>query len=266
MLANLHSHSSRCPHASGTDRGYAEAALAAGYRTLGFSDHCPWPWAPGEVPAGYRTNIRMDASETAAYVETVLALREEFAGRLEILLGFEAEWNPARTAAQDELFSRFPVDYLILGQHCFGDEWNCDWCSSRTGDESRLARYVDLCIEGLSSGRFLYLAHPDVVRFEGPDAAYARQMGRLCDFMRERDFPVEVNLLGLGDGRHYPSERFLRLAAERGNWATVGVDAHSPQAYAGAAAVEARAREMCAAAGLELREPPLPPRLRASAG
>lgn len=259
MLANLHCHTFRCRHAAKVpDRDFAEAAIAAGYRTLGFSDHCPWPWAPGEVPEGYRSGIRMDASETGEYVESLLSLRAECAGRLDVLIGFEVEHQPARIAAQDELFSRFPLDYLIMGQHFFGDEWEADWSGNPTEDESRLSRYVDLCIEGLSSGRYLYLAHPDTLRFVGDDRIYARHMGRLCDFMRDHGFPVEMNLLGLADGRHYPSERFLRVVAEHGNWATVGVDSHRPEALLGAAPVEARAREMCEKFGIEMREPPLP--------
>lgn len=262
MLANLHAHTFRCRHASGTDREYVEAALAAGYRAIGFSDHCPWPWDPAEMPPGYRSNVRMDAAETGGYFASLLALREEYAGRIDIRIGFEAEYLPHRVAAQDELFSRFPLDYLILGQHSFGDEWLRDWSSIPTTDESRLARYVDTCVEGLSTGRFVYLAHPDIIRYEGPESVWEKHMGRLCDFLRERDLPVEVNLLGLATGRHYPSRRMLRLAAARGNWATIGVDAHSPDRYAEAPALEARARALCEEAGLPLREPPVPAPVR----
>jgi len=264
MLANLHTHTRRCRHAANEpDRAWVEAAIEAGIRTLGFSDHCPWPRdAPPVPPPGFRSGVRMDPEETEDYVSSLLALRGEFAGRIDILIGFEVEHLPARIAAQDELFARFPVDYLICGQHYVGDgsdEWRGDWSGAPTADEARLAAYVDRCIEAMESGRYLYLAHPDVLNFTGPDEAYARHMGRLCDCLAARGLPVEVNLLGLSDGRHYPSERFLRLAAEHGNWATIAVDAHRPAALrAAAAGDEARALALCARCGIAVREPPLP--------
>ena len=42
MLANYHTHTVRCQHASGDDRAYVETAIKNGMRVLGFSDHCPW--------------------------------------------------------------------------------------------------------------------------------------------------------------------------------------------------------------------------------
>ena len=51
MLVNLHTHTRRCRHAAKEpDRAWVEAALAAGVRTLGFSDHCPWPRDAPPVP------------------------------------------------------------------------------------------------------------------------------------------------------------------------------------------------------------------------
>jgi histidinol-phosphatase (PHP family) len=204
----------------------------------------------------------MDPEETEGYVSSLLALREEYAGRIDILIGFEVEHLPARIAAQDELFARFPVDYLICGQHYVGDgsdEWNGDWSGAPTADEARLAAYADRCIEAMESGRYLYLAHPDVLNFTGPDETYARHMGRLCDCLAALDSPVEVNLLGVADNRHYPSERFLRLAAEHGCRATIGVDAHRPAALLEARfGVEERALGLCARCGLPVDEPPVP--------
>ena len=260
MNVNLHTHTARCRHAAGEDRDYVEAALAAGIRVLGFSDHCPWPRTAPFPPPGYRSGVRMDPEEAEGYCASLLALREEYAGRIDLRIGFEVEHLPWRVAAQDELFSRLPVDYLILGQHFLDEEWDGPYCGNPTDDEARLARYVDRCIDGMSTGRYLYLAHPDMIRFTGPEDAYARHMGRLCDFLRERGLPVEINFLGLSDGRHYPSERFLRLAAEHGCRAVCAVDAHRPAALLEAPAVEARARALCDRCGLPLGDAAVPDR------
>ena len=39
---NFHTHTSRCGHAVGTDEEYVQAAIQAGVKVLGFSDHAPY--------------------------------------------------------------------------------------------------------------------------------------------------------------------------------------------------------------------------------
>ena len=89
MLTNYHTHTRRCGHAVGEDREYAEAAVQAGLKILGFSDH-----APQIFPDGYYSSFRMRPEELKGYVESVLSLRKEFAGTLEIPLGLELEYYP----------------------------------------------------------------------------------------------------------------------------------------------------------------------------
>ena len=48
ILANYHTHTTRCNHAMGTEREYIETAISEGFEILGFSDHTPQPY-----PAGY---------------------------------------------------------------------------------------------------------------------------------------------------------------------------------------------------------------------
>ena len=43
MLANYHTHTTRCRHAVGADREYVKAAIESGVKILGFSDHAPFP-------------------------------------------------------------------------------------------------------------------------------------------------------------------------------------------------------------------------------
>ena len=254
LKTNLHTHTVRCRHAADVpDRAFVEAAIEAGVETLGFSDHCPWP----DFPEDWDSHIRMPAREVPGYFESIAALREEFAGRIRILIGFEAEHLPKHIPAQDALFERYRPDYLILGQHFLGEEWDNVWCGFAGESESALARYVERVIAGLETGRYLYLAHPDVARFTGPEAVWEKHMRPLCEWLAAHDSPVEVNLLGLATRRHYPSDRFLRLAASCGCRAVLGVDAHDPAQFLDPAP-EALARAMCARAGLALGEPTLP--------
>ena len=252
---NLHTHTWRCRHAAMVpDRDFVEAAIAAGVEVLGFSDHCPWPRTEPLPPPGFRSGVRMDPEQLADYFGSLLALREEYKDRIRILVGFEVEHLPWRVPAQEALFAEWPVDYLICGQHFLGDEWVGPYTGAPTDREADLAAYVDRCLAAMESGRYRYLAHPDVLNFTGPDEAYARQMSRLCGWLAAHDSPVEVNLLGLAGRRHYPSDRFLRLAADCGCRAVLGVAAHAPARLLDPAP-EAHARALCARAGLPLGEP-----------
>ena len=54
-------------------------------------------------------------------------------------------------------------------------------------------------------------------------------MRKLCRAAIQCDTPLELNLLGVREGRHYPNERFWRIAAEEGNRVVLGCDAHRPE-------------------------------------
>lgn len=251
MLANFHTHTYRCKHASGEDREYVEAAIKAGFQTLGFADHCPWPF-----PDDYVSGIRMIPARMDDYFSSIESLRKEYAKDITIYAGFEAEYDPVLNAAQEKLYAGYPVDYLILGQHFLGTESESLYVGAPTSDEAVLKRYVDLIIEGTSTGKYLYVAHPDVVHFTGSDEIYEKHMTRLCQHLKEINIPVEVNILGLRERRHYPCDKFWRIAGKIGNTAVIGMDAHTPDQLINPNSV-AKAKELCEKYGLERIEPTL---------
>ena len=226
MIANYHTHTPRCGHAVGSEREYVEAALRAGLETLGFSDHTPYDY----FDCPYRNSrVRMAVEELPSYAGTVRALADEYRGRIEILLGVEAEYYPKYFSRLLELLRRNGVRYMILGQHFVGNEIGEPYCGHPTDDPAILARYVDQSIEALGTGVFSYFAHPDLIFFTGDDGEYRRQMRRLCRAAAQKNTPLEINLLGIREGRNYPDERFWRIAAEEGNAVLLGCDAHRPE-------------------------------------
>ena len=46
--------------------------------------------------------------------------------------------------------------------------------------------------------------------------------------LKELQIPIEMNMGGMLDGKHYPADRFWSIASEVGNKVIVGIDAHSP--------------------------------------
>ena len=54
MNYNYHTHTTRCGHASGTEREYIERAVANGVRYMGFSDHATFVF-----PDGFESHYRV---------------------------------------------------------------------------------------------------------------------------------------------------------------------------------------------------------------
>lgn len=234
MIANYHAHTFRCHHASGTEVEYVEQALRNGLQVLGFSDHAPMPF-----PSGYRSNFRVDLDAVDGYFDTLLALRERYRGQIDILIGFEAEYYPAAFPAFLDLIRRYPVDYLIMGQHFPGNEENEAHVITPNPDPVCFERYTNQVIEGMRTGRYSYVAHPDMYHFTGDETVYRTQVARLCRAAKALDLPLELNLLGLSDGRCYPRREFWEVAAETGAKAIIGCDAHSPDRVGKPAEVDA---------------------------
>ena len=247
MTANYHTHTWRCHHAQGTEREYVEAAIESGMTLLGFSDHAPYPY-----PSAYEATYKMLPSQLEDYVTTILDLKKEYRDDIEIRLGFEAEYYPAMWDGFLRLIEPYPIDYLLLGQHFLENEYDDpEYCANYTGSADRLRRYCSQCREALETGKFFYFAHPDLISFTGDDDLYEKEMTKLCRFCREREIPLELNLLGISFQKPYPREQFWRIAAEEGNTVIFGSDAHRPEGVFPSDAVQEAERllESCGFSG-----------------
>lgn len=223
MLANYHTHTSRCMHAVGADREYVENAIKAGFSVLGFSDHCPW-----DYNNAYRSSIRMASDMVDDYFSSLSDLKNEYANDITIYIGFEAEFIPELIPAQEALLKDYPLDYMIMGQHFFEHEMFGRYTGVPTDDPDMLKMYVDSIIAGMETGKYIYLAHPDLLSFTGDQQLCRSEFLRLCNAMKEKNIPIEINMLGLRNNRHYPRDQFFSIASEVGNTAIIGCDAHSP--------------------------------------
>lgn len=248
MKANYHTHTWRCMHAAGQERAYIERAIEGGLSILGFSDHTPYPF-----PGGYESNFRMRVDQLEDYVTTISELREEYKRDIEIHIGLEAEYYPLYFQKLLDLVSQYPVEYFLLGQHFVGNETDGTYSGAPTQDADVLKGYVNQVIEALKTGRFTYLAHPDLIHYVGDTGLYEEEMRKLCVCAKELHIPLEVNLLGVSDGRNYPNPRFWKTAGEVGCNVIIGADAHNPMKVWDPSA-QKRAREIAEANGLCLLE------------
>lgn len=240
MIANYHTHTWRCNHATGSEREYVEKAIESGLSVLGFSDHTP-------NPCSWNINdgIRMTPEQTGEYFSTIFELKKEYAGRIQLHAGVEVEYIPGEFEKLRRYLAEFGCEYLIMGQHYVDGVY----VRFIPEDEEKFCGHISQILEGLSTGAFLYLAHPDLFVWEGAEEIYIREMTRLCEGVKALGIPMEYNLLGLRNGRNYPDDRFWRIAAEVGNKVILGIDAHQSEELQ-IAAVEQQAIENLKALGM----------------
>lgn len=229
MKVNLHTHTARCGHASGADEEFVLAAIEAGFIRLGFADHTPFPYEDG-----YLNSSKMRIEELEGYIQSVLFLKEKYQDQIEILLGLECESVPRFFPYLKEISRN--MDYLLLGNH--GD-WSVGETYTATLKEpQQLEKYVQTAVEGMESGLFLYLAHPDLMLCSYPefDDAAKDLSRQLCREANRLGMPLEYNLYGLQKKVKpgclgYPYTPFWEIAAEENVVACVGVDAHRPENF-----------------------------------
>lgn len=226
MYANYHTHSYHCHHAGGTPEDYVQAAIRRGMQIIGFSDHVPYPFSNGHC-----SGFRMDPQEHGIYVQELQELRKRYRDQIQIYIGYEAEYYPKEFPAMVENLNQYPWDYLILGQHFTQNEYDGVYSGGKKADEEEhLVQYVNQIIEGLETGYFSCVTHPDLIYYRQDPQIYRREMERLCRKSIELQIPLEVNFLGLGEGRAYPYEPFWQIAGEMQAPVIFGCDAHRPEA------------------------------------
>ncbi len=224
MIANYHTHTVRCGHAQGSEREYVENAIKSGLKVLGFADHGPMPFE--EM---YYSGFRMRIKDLDDYCSVLTSLREEYKNDIDIHIGLEEEYYPKYFDKLFAICSDYPIEYLILGQHFTQNEYDGHLSSSAEDSEDILNEYVDQVCEAVETGKYLYIAHPDVIHYVGSGKIYDLHMSRLIETAEKTHTPIEINLLGISNKRHYPDDRFWALCRGRKVKVILGSDAHAPE-------------------------------------
>jgi len=247
-----------CDHATSPLREMIEAAVARGLHTYGVTEHAPRTEPrflyPEEIALGW--DVARLARNFEAYAHTVRALAEEFADRLEVLCGFEAEVVPPDRYPEVMLGlrERFGFDYLVGSVHWVdgipfdysGDEFT-KAVAAYGGIEGFACRYYETVAEMVRVLEPEVVGHLDLMRkFAGPhDAldtpAIRRAAEAALEAMLEHNCIVDVNTVALrrGLGAPYPAAWLVQMAREIGLGFCFGDDSHCA-ADVGAHLAEAR--------------------------
>lgn len=231
MRTNYHTHTTRCHHATGSDEEFVLSAIKGGYEELGFSDHTPWKYH-----TDYVSDIRMLPEELPEYVESLRHLQKKYKDRISIKIGLECEYFPEYLYWLKEKAKEYQLDYLIFGNHHYHTDEKFPYFGRNTHTLDMLDLYEESAIEGMESGLFAYLAHPDLFMRSYPEFdRHCKLTGRhICRTAARLNIPLEYNI-GYEDYNDahgittIPYPDFWEIAAHEGCTAIIGVDAHNNQ-------------------------------------
>lgn len=254
ILSNYHTHT---PYCDGREscRSMTEAAFASGYRCLGFSPHAPLPLV---------SDWNMDEADMEAYRAEARSLREEYRGRMEILLGYEMDFIEGLRGPASSFWEGVEKDYSIGSVHYLrAPDGSLSTVDDKapvveaflrgpySSDAKRLVLdYWRALAAMIAQGGFDILGHFDLVKkhasrlglFSGGEPWYREAAMECAEAAARSGVVVEVNTGGIARGsldECYPSPWMLREMRVLGIRMTVDSDAHesghlayAPRGYA----------------------------------
>jgi histidinol-phosphatase (PHP family) len=220
---DLHNHTTRCNHATGTVDEYIQKAISLGIDIYGFSEH---------APMDFDKKYRISFEEMSSYESEIVQAKERYKDSIDIRLGYEVDFLPEYI---DDRVLNAKVDYLIGSVH-FLDKWGFDnpefigqWQSRDIDDIYK--EYFEAISAMAKSGLFDIVGHFDLIKvFKFLPKADIKILAK--DALREikkSDMILEINSAGVRKpiGEAYPSKSILELAYEMDIPITFGSDAHS---------------------------------------
>ncbi|MGI6633678.1 MAG: histidinol-phosphatase HisJ family protein [Christensenellales bacterium] len=231
-FSSPHVHTTYCDGRS-TAREMVEAAVAAGFVSLGFSGH---------ARQGYDPQYAMSVSGEQQYIRDVLALRDEYQGQLRIWLGVELD-RFARADRSQYHYILGAAHYIQSGDRYISVDGNIDALDHARntqyhGDGMALAQeYYDTMAPFIRDYKPDIVAHFDLVRkhnaklnlFDESDPAYLRMARDAMEVAFEGCTLLEVNTGGMaraGLSEPYPILPLLQTWHEMGGRVTLASDCH----------------------------------------
>ncbi|MGK0455994.1 MAG: histidinol-phosphatase (PHP family) [Zhongshania aliphaticivorans] len=228
-------HTPLCGHATGKPIEYARCAVEKGINVITFTCHIPMEW---EAFGQKGTRMRYDQIEE--YRKLVNDASEEARSfGLEVLCGIEAEVYPdeKHMKPMDKILNEYQWDFVLgsLHAHCRSYlGWFKD--NGIRDNHARINCYFRHLREGVLSGRYDSMSHPDVIRTYGVVSEFspAEHEAVIRDFLQavvDQDICMEINTSGLTKGAFevHPDPLILDWASEMGVKLTIGSDSHRPE-------------------------------------
>ena len=228
LVKNLfHVHDKCNGHASTTVKDVVEYSIKNGYKKIVYTEHCPL-LDNGKLFRPSIDDIKQMRLE-------ISRLQLKYKNQIEIYFGYEAEYPKQHREYFQELAKSGLCDYMIFGNHFYGDMWgNFKFTARDVPTVEELDEYYEQTLSAFKSGLFSYFAHPDIwvapyCHKYGWDDKAKELTQKLIDLAIEYDIPLGFNANGMHsprDGFNYPSEYFWKMVANTKAKVLIEADAH----------------------------------------
>ena len=231
-LQNLHTHCTYCD-GKDTPREMIETAIEKGFNSVGFSSHSYMNWS--NVGA-FKIEREQD------YKNEILALKEEYKGKLDVFLGLEVDMYSKMDYSDYEYLigsvHYLKIDGKMVGIDRLGDEILNAANLYFGGDTLSLAEEYYSQIKNLpDSARFDILGHFDIIAkhyksgavIDRDNKRYRNAAIEALEALAGKIPYFEVNTGGMVRGYHnipYPYEPFLKEFKRLGFGAVISSDCH----------------------------------------
>ena len=257
---NLHTHST-FSDGKNTAEEHVLAAIEKGFTVLGFSEHSMHPLDPAFYSAV--DNIwHMLPARFSEYVATIKELKEKYADRIKILIGFEADYfvrDEIGLAAPDKnAYSEYSPDYLIGSVHFINtpggyftvdnkaeevkkaiDMFYTD-ASGKVNGKALVCDYFNAERNMLKAGKFEIMGHPDLIRlrngalnyFDENESWFKEELKLTAKAAASAGVIAEINTGAIARGLMndiYPCKQFLDYLYECGVPVCINSDAHKAE-------------------------------------
>lgn len=242
---NYHTHSVYCD-GKNTPREIVEAAIAKNFKSIGFSSHSP-------TFDGNGFSILHDNVEK--YTAEIKALKQEYTGKIEILLSLEFDYIPGFSEPMHDVAKRYGFDYILGSVHLVpsgrvesaSDLWFTDGSDIAIydkginkffdGDVKRAVKaFYYQTNEMLEHDNPTIIGHFDKVKmnnqnrlFSEEEEWYKKLVMETIDLLKEKETIVEVNTRGMYRKRcndFFPAMHWLKRLKELNIPVTISSDAH----------------------------------------
>jgi histidinol-phosphatase (PHP family) len=234
MKFDFHTHHDRCGHAVGKIEDYIKQAIEYGMDMIGISDHSPFFGSDDEQP---QPATAMAKREFSNYVQEVLRLKDQYHGRIEVLLGVESDFFPEHAEIYREVYRQYPLDYIIGSVHVSNGISifrKSRWEGLTEQDKVQEKEiYNELIQQSARSGMFDILGHIDAIKTNYPEYSSIPTdvVDQTLKVISECDVAIEVNTSGRIKkcAEWHPTLEILERAHFHGVKVTFGSDSHKPE-------------------------------------
>jgi len=244
MFSSMHTHTIFCDGKDDIET-MCRAAYEKKLFAIGFSAHVPI-----EKQIGKKSNWNLKEENVNDYVKEVLAAKKRWQGKINVYLGFEADYIKDIRSPLDNDITSLKPDYLIGSTHFVSpkngaqpftvdgpiEEFEKGLKEGYNGNAQALMNdYYDTQKEMILAGGFDILGHADIIKkncqgkYTWPKESELCRQKEIAQAAAKTGIIIEVNTGGINQKRLkevYPSLSFLQIIREFDIPVIITSDAH----------------------------------------